>query len=74
MWAESGWLGLALQCRSFHLLTSCRTLWYACCSQPLVLLLLLPLLPGVAQGAWDNELELLSAVRELVTYLPLNNR
>ncbi|WIA28133.1 hypothetical protein OEZ86_010705 [Tetradesmus obliquus] len=29
---------------------------------------------GVAQGAWDNELELLSAVRELVTYLPLNNR
>lgn len=29
---------------------------------------------GVAHGAWDNELELLSAVRELVTYLPLNNR
>jgi hypothetical protein len=39
------------------------------CVTPLLLLL-----PGVAQGAWDNELELLSAVRELVTYLPLNNR
>jgi acetyl-CoA carboxylase carboxyltransferase component len=35
---------------------------------------LLLLLPGVAHGAWDNELELLSAVRELITYLPLNNR
>jgi hypothetical protein len=44
----------------------------------LLLLLLLPLvllLPaGVAHGAWNNELELLSAVRELVTYLPLSNR
>jgi len=29
---------------------------------------------GVAHGAWDNELELLSAVRELVTYLPLSNK
>lgn len=29
---------------------------------------------GVAHGAWSNELELLSAVRELVTYLPLSNR
>eukprot|EP00775_Hariotina_reticulata_P012877 gene12877-13003_t len=29
---------------------------------------------GVAHGAWDNELELLAGVRELVTYLPLNNR
>eukprot|EP00878_Enallax_costatus_P014007 GHUV01014648.1.p1 GENE.GHUV01014648.1~~GHUV01014648.1.p1 ORF type:complete len:526 (+),score=65.23 GHUV01014648.1:397-1974(+) len=29
---------------------------------------------GVAHGAWNNELELLSAVRELMTYLPLNNR
>lgn len=29
---------------------------------------------GVAHGAWNNELELLSAVRELVTYLPLSNR
>jgi hypothetical protein len=35
----------------------------------------MPLCPaGVAHGAWNNELELLAAVRELVTYLPLSNR
>lgn len=29
---------------------------------------------GVAHGAWDSELEVLAAVRELYAYLPLNNR
>lgn len=31
-------------------------------------------LSGVAHGAWDNELETLAAVRDLYTYLPLNNQ
>ncbi len=30
-------------------------------------------LAGVVHGAWDNELDLLSAVRQLYSFLPLNN-
>ncbi len=29
---------------------------------------------GVAHGAYENDLEALAAMRELVTYLPLSNR
>ena len=29
---------------------------------------------GVAHGAWDNELDLLAATRDLLSYLPSNTR